>query len=269
MIAIRRPDEIAKIGRSARIVGEALELAGGIVRPGVSTQEINAEIERLIVSRGARPSFKGYHGFPASACISVNDVVVHGIPSDRMLEEGDIVSIDVGAYLDGYHGDGAWTFPVGAISADSQRLMQVTREALEVGIAQARRGQRLGEISHAVQSHVENHGYSVVRMLVGHGIGSQLHEEPQVPNFGSRQQGPILAAGMVLAIEPMVNAGGLDVYTAKDEWTVLTRDHSRSAHFEHTVAITAEGPQVLTLANGAVGAAGVSPHGARSAGERG
>lgn len=269
MITIRRPDEIEKIGGSARIVASALQLAGRLVQPGVTTQEIDAELERYIVDQGARPSFKGYHGFPASACISINDVVVHGIPSDRKLEDGDIVSIDVGAYLDGYHGDGAWTFPVGAIAEDSGRLMQVTHEALEAGIAQARPGQRLGEVSHAIQSHVERHGYSVVRMLVGHGIGSQLHEEPQVPNFGSRNQGPTLAAGMVLAIEPMVNAGGLEVYTAKDEWTVMTCDHSRSAHYEHTVAITAEGPRILTTANGIAGAGSVASQGARAAGERG
>jgi methionyl aminopeptidase len=212
----------------------------------VTTREIDAEVERFIVAQGARPSFKGYRGYPASACVSVNEVVVHGIPSERALREGDIVSVDVGAFKDGYHGDGAWTFPVGKIAEASVRLLKVTQEALERGIAQAQPGHRLGEISHAVQEHVEKHGFSVVRMLVGHGIGTQLHEDPQVPNFGSRRQGPVLAAGMVLAIEPMVNVGGFEVYTEPDEWTVVTRDHSRSAHFEHTVAITEEGPEILT-----------------------
>jgi len=250
MIAVRQPDEIEKIARSSRIVAEALRLAGELVAPGVVTQEIDAEIERFILARGARPSFKGYQGYPASACISVNDVVVHGIPGERKLAEGDIVSIDVGAYMDGYHGDGAWTFPVGEVPAESVRLLRAGREALEQGIQKAWPGLRLGEISHEIQSLVERQSFSVVRMLVGHGIGSQLHEEPQVPNFGSRSQGPVLAAGMVLAIEPMVNAGGLEVYTDRDGWAVVTRDHSRSAHFEHTVAITAGGPRILTTLDG-------------------
>jgi methionyl aminopeptidase len=247
MITIRRPEEIARIRESGRIVAEALRRVETLIEPGVTTQAIDDEVERFIIGQGARPSFKGYRGYPASACVSVNDVVVHGIPSSRVLAEGDIVSIDVGAFKDGYHGDGAWTFPVGAVDEAAQRLLRVTREALERGIAQARPGNRLGEISHAIQQHVEGHGYSVVRMLVGHGIGAQLHEDPQVPNFGSRRQGPVLAAGFVLAIEPMVNSGGFEVYTAQDQWTVVTRDHSRSAHFEHTVAIAENGPDILTL----------------------
>jgi methionyl aminopeptidase len=247
MIAIRRSEEIERIRESAKIVGAALRLTRELVKPGATTEEIDAAIERFIVGQGAKPSFKGYRGYPASACISINDVVVHGIPSERRLEEGDIVSVDVGAYLNGYHGDGAWTFAVGRISEDSQRLLRVTREALERGIDRARPGNRLGEISHAIQQHVEANSFSVVRMLVGHGIGTKLHEDPQVPNFGSRRQGPVLAPGMVLAIEPMVNSGGYEVYTEKDEWTVVTRDHSRSAHFEHTVAITENGPAILTL----------------------
>jgi methionyl aminopeptidase len=246
MIAIRRPDEIERIRESARIVGAALRMTRDLVKPGVTTREIDSEVERFIVAQGARPSFKGYRGYPASACISVNEVVVHGIPSERALKEGDIVSVDVGAFKDGYHGDGAWTFPVGKITETSTRLLQVTQEALGRGIAQAQPGHRLGEISHAIQEHVERYGFSVVRMLVGHGIGAQLHEDPQVPNFGSRRQGPLLAAGMVLAIEPMVNTGGFEVYTEPDEWTVVTRDHSRSAHFEHTVAIMENGPEILT-----------------------
>ncbi len=246
MIAIRRSDELERMRESARIVGAALRLVEEMIRPGVETRDIDAEIERFILTQDAKPSFKGYRGYPASVCISINDVVVHGIPSSRKLIEGDIVSVDVGAYKNGYHGDGAWTFPVGEIAAESGRLLRVTRAALERGIAQARPGRRLGEISHAIQQHVEGEGFSVVRMLVGHGIGTQLHEDPQVPNFGSRRQGPVLAAGMVLAIEPMVNAGGFEVYTEPDEWTVVTRDHSRSAHFEHTVAIGANGPEILT-----------------------
>jgi methionyl aminopeptidase len=246
MIAIRRDEEVERIGDSARIVGGALRLTGELVRPGITTREIDAEIENYIVARDAKPSFKGYRGYPASACISINDVVVHGIPTERQLQPGDIVSVDVGAYKNGYHGDGAWTFAVGEISEESQRLLRVTREALGLGIEQARPGKRLGEISNAIQQHVERNGFSVVRMLVGHGIGRQLHEDPQVPNFGSAHQGPVLSAGMVLAIEPMVNSGGYEVYIEKDEWTVVTRDHSRAAHFEHTVAITENGPRILT-----------------------
>ncbi|MBD3235373.1 MAG: type I methionyl aminopeptidase [Candidatus Eisenbacteria bacterium] len=246
MIAIRRPEEIERIAESARIVAGALSGVAERIRAGVTTQELEEGIEDYIRSQGARPSFKGYRGFPASACISINDVVVHGIPSERRLREGDIVSVDVGAYKDGYHGDGAWTFPVGEIAAAAARLMEVTHGALERGIARALPGARLGEVSHAVQAYVESHGYSIVRALVGHGIGEQLHEDPQVPNFGSPRQGPVLRAGMVMAIEPMVNAGGFQVYTEADEWTVVSRDHSLSAHFEHTVAITDEGPRILT-----------------------
>jgi methionyl aminopeptidase len=246
MISIRRPEEIERIAESARIVAAALRLARDRVRPGVTTAEIDRDVEGFILSQGAQPSFKGYRGYPASVCTSVNEVVVHGIPSERELVEGDIVSIDVGAYKDGFHGDGAWSFAVGAIDEASGRLLQVTREALLRGVEQARPGARLGEISNAIQSHVERSRFSVVRMLVGHGIGAQLHEDPQVPNFGSRRQGPILAEGMVLAIEPMVNAGGFEVYTESDEWAVVTRDKSRSAHFEHTVAITGNGPLILT-----------------------
>ncbi len=248
MVAVRRQEEIEKLAASARIVGGALSMVKLMISEGRTTKELDEKIEAFIRDHGATPSFKGYRGFPASACISVNDVVVHGIPSDHMvLKAGDIVSVDVGAYKNGYHGDGAWTFPVGDVSADALRLMDVTREALLSGIAQARAGHRVGEISHAVQTYVESHGYSVVRMLVGHGIGSRLHEEPQVPNFGSPDQGPVLVAGNVICIEPMVNAGGFDVYTEQDDWTVVTRDHSLSAHFEHEVVITENGPRILTV----------------------
>jgi len=247
MVAIRRTDEIAKIAESARIVGGALRAVGKMIAPGVTTRDIDDTVEAFIRAEGATPSFKGYHGFPASACVSVNDVVVHGIPSDRKIEPGDIVGVDAGAYKNGYHGDGAWTFTVGEVSKDVTRLLNVTREALQAGIDKAWPGARLGEISHTIQSHVESNGYSVVRVLVGHGIGANLHEEPQVPNFGSARQGPLLRAGMCMAIEPMVNIGGYDVYTEPDDWTVVTSDHSLSAHFEHTVTITEDGPRILTI----------------------
>ncbi len=246
MIPIKSPSEIDKIAESARIVGGALRLVKEMIAEGVTTLALDAEIESYIRSQDAVPSFKGYRGFPASACISVNDEVVHGIPSDRALQNGDIVSVDVGAYKSSYHGDGAWTFAVGEIAGETQNLMAVTRTALETGIKNLRPGARLGEFSHAVQSYVEAQGFSVVRMLVGHGIGRKLHEEPQVPNFGAPTDGPLLKAGMVLALEPMVNGGGYDVLTKKDGWTVVTRDHSLSAHFEHTVAVTENGARILT-----------------------
>jgi len=248
MVAVRRREEIDKLAESARIVGGALSMVEGLIVDGVTTKQLDERIEQYVRDHGATPSFKGYRGYPASACISVNDVVVHGIPSDRVvLREGDIVSVDIGAYKAGYHGDGAWTFPVGKVTDQARRLMDVTREALLEGIGQARAGNRVGDISHAVQTFVEAHGYAVVRMLVGHGIGSRLHEEPQVPNFGSPDQGPVLVPGNVICIEPMVNAGGFDVYTREDDWTVVTRDHSLSAHFEHEVVITEDGPCILTV----------------------
>ena len=247
MIATKSPSEIERIAESARIVGGALRLAKQRVADGAKTSDLDAEIEEYIRSQGAVPSFKGYRGFPASACISINDEVVHGIPGpDRILRAGDIVSVDVGAYKDGMHGDGAWTFPVGEVSSEAAEVMNVTRSALMHGIQKLRPGARLGEYSHAVQTYVEQRGHAVVRMLVGHGIGRKLHEEPQVPNFGGPTDGPLLKAGMVLALEPMVNVGGFDVITLKDGWTVVTRDHTLSAHFEHTVAITEEGPRILT-----------------------
>ena len=250
MIYVRKPLEIERIGRSARIVSEALDLAGRLIRPGVSTAEVDEAVEELIRSRGAVPSFKGYYGYPASTCISVNEVVVHGIPGERPLEEGDIVGVDVGAYLDGYHGDGARTYPVGEIPETSRKLMEVTQGCLARGVAQAIVSNRVGDISAAIQRHAESHGYAVVRKLVGHGIGRALHEEPQVPNFGRPGEGAKLRAGMVLAIEPMVNEGTYEVETLGDEWTVVTLDRKRSAHFEHTVAITEDGPVVLTVPGG-------------------
>lgn len=246
-VILKRPDEVEKIRASSRIVAEALALAGTLVAPGVTTAEIDARIEELIRGRGAVPSFKGYRGFPAATCISVNEVVVHGIPGPQRLEEGDIVGIDVGVYLDRYHGDGARTFPVGAVSSSAARLLAVAQEALLAGIAAIRAGGRLGAVSHAVQAHAETHGFSVVRDLVGHGIGRNLHEEPQVPNFGPATAGPVLRPGIVLAIEPMVNAGSWEVKTEADHWTVVTLDGRLSAHFEHTVVVREDGPEILSL----------------------
>jgi len=221
-----------------------------MVRPGVTTAEIDRAIEDLILSRGAQPSFKGYYGYPASTCISINEVVVHGIPSEQVLKEGDIVGIDIGAYLDMYHGDGARTFAVGEVSDEALRLMTVTRECLSRAIEKARPGNRVGDISGAVQRHAEENGFGVVRQLVGHGIGHALHEDPQVPNYVGGSPGPLLRPGLVIAIEPMINIGTHEVYTLPDEWTVVTRDHKLSAHFEHTVAITENGPIILTARDG-------------------
>jgi len=249
-IYLRRDDEIEKIRRSCRIVAECFEVVKEAVRPGVQT----LELERLIVEHiercGAASAFKGYRGYPAHTCISVNEQVVHGIPGERALEEGDIASVDIGVVKDGYFGDAARTFPVGEVAEEARRLLEVTEKALEAGIGQAREGNRLGDISHAIQRCVESAGFSVVRDLVGHGIGQAMHEEPQIPNFGPAGKGPRLRAGMVLAIEPMVNAGDWRVRTLRDNWTVVTADGSLSAHFENTVAITPEGPEVLTVLDG-------------------
>jgi methionyl aminopeptidase len=246
MIALRTPEEIAKIRASSRIVHDALHLAGSMIAPGLATEEIDRAVDAFIRGRGAVPSFKGYRGYPASVCVSVNEQVVHGIPSSRRLADGDIVSVDVGAVKDGYHGDSARTFSCGTVSPDAEKLMAVTRDALARGIEAARPGGRIGDISHAVQAHVEAQGFTVVRALVGHGIGRQMHEEPPVPNYGKAGTGPALRAGMVIAIEPMVNAGGLDVVTLEDGWTIVTKDGSLSAHFEHTVAVTEQGPVILS-----------------------
>jgi methionyl aminopeptidase len=246
MIHVRTPEEIQKIRESARIVAEALDLAESLIAPGVRTREIDRKIEELIRDRGAVPSFLGYHDYPASTCISINEQVVHGIPGARELREGDIVGVDVGAFKNGFHGDGARTFAVGEVDPEAVRLLRVTYESLMAGIAAIRVGERLGVISHAVQSYAEGQGFSVVRDLVGHGIGRKLHEEPQVPNFGPRDSGVVLREGMALAIEPMVNQGKWEVQTLDDQWTVVTRDHKLSAHFEHTVVVTTEGAEILS-----------------------
>ncbi|HEY8342027.1 MAG TPA: type I methionyl aminopeptidase [Calditerricola sp.] len=247
MIILKSETELKIMREAGRIVAETHRLLAKAIRPGVTTKELDEMAEDYIRRRGAIPSFKGYNGFPASICASVNDELVHGIPSDRKLKEGDIISIDIGAQLDGYHGDSAWTYAVGDISDEAKRLLRVTEESLYRGIAQVRPGARLSDISHAIQTHVEAAGFSVVREYVGHGIGQSLHEEPQIPNYGPPGRGPRLKPGMVLAIEPMVNAGQRYVRTREDNWTVVTVDGSLCAHFEHTVAVTDSGYEILTL----------------------
>jgi methionyl aminopeptidase len=232
---------------AGRLVGEVLTELSGMLAPGVTTADLDAAAEEHIRKAGATPAFKGYHGYPATICASVNDEVIHGIPSGRrVLVEGDIVSIDVGASIGGYFGDSAVTLPVGHVSEEAATLLRVTDEALFKAIAQVRPGARVSDIGHAVQSYVEAYGFSVVREFVGHGIGQRMHEEPQVPNYGQPGRGPRLAEGMVLAIEPMVNAGKPEVRVLSDGWTAVTRDRSLSAHFEHTVAVTAGEPWILT-----------------------
>lgn len=247
MVILRTPAEIEQMRRAGSLVGQVLERLREHVAPGVSTRELDAIAENMICSRGGVPSFKGYRGYPASICASVNNEIIHGIPGDRMLVDGDIISIDCGAMLGGYHGDAAMTFPVGPVSAEAEKLMTVTREALNAGIAMARPKMRLGDVGNAIQRYVEANGFSVVRDFVGHGIGRHMHEDPQIPNFGPAGMGMRLRTGMVLAIEPMVNAGVHEVVVMDDGWTACTRDGSLSAHFEHTVAITDDGPEVLTL----------------------
>lgn len=233
--------------RSGAILAELLEELDGFIKPGITTSDIDAFAEEFILSRGANPSFKGLYGFPASACVSVNEEVVHGIPGNRRLAEGDVVSIDVGAEVDGFHCDSAMTFPVGRISREATELLRTTEESLYRGIEQARIGMRIADISRAIQNCVESQGFSIVKALSGHGVGRKLHEEPAIPNFVIRgEPGPVLADGMTLAIEPMVNAGAPDVKTLNDNWTVVTCDSSLSAHFEHSIAVTREGPVILT-----------------------
>lgn len=248
MIPTKSEQDIERMRASGRIVAEALQTMSEAIVPGkTTTAELNEIGERLILRRGATPSFKNYRGYPCAVCISVNDEVVHGIPRpDRVLTDGDIVSLDVGVFKDGFHADAAWTYPVGEVADETRRLLNVARESLFQGIAQAKVGNRVGHISHAVQQYVESNGYSVVRDLTGHGIGRTLHEDPSIPNIGKRSSGPLLVAGMTLCIEPMVNAGSWRVRTLEDGWTVVTADGSLSAHFEHTIAVTEGGPTILT-----------------------
>ncbi|MFZ3172966.1 MAG: type I methionyl aminopeptidase [Carboxydocellales bacterium] len=246
MISCKSERELNYMRDAGKIVARALAEVKQAVSPGVTTQELDALADKYIAKQGAIPAFKGYHGFPACICASINEEVVHGIPGLRKLKDGDIISIDVGAVINGYFGDSALTLPVGNVSTAATRLLEVTEQSLFKGIEQAIDGNRLSDVSYAVQSHVEALGYSVVRDYVGHGIGSNMHEEPQIPNFGRPGRGPRLKAGMTLAIEPMVNIGGYEVRTLLDNWTVVTKDASLSAHFEHTIAITDAGPEILT-----------------------
>ena len=245
MIILKTPDEIALMAKASRVVAEALEVLKSAAKPGVTTDELDRLAEAEIRSRGALPAFKGYRNYPKTLCVSVNEQVVHGIPSKRVLKEGDIVGLDLGAIVGGFYGDSAVTIAVGRIDEKAATLVRVTEESLSLAIQQARVGNRLSDISHAVQQHVEAAGYSVVTEFVGHGIGRQLHEEPQVPNYGRPGQGPRLQPGMVLAIEPMVNMGGAAVRVLDDRWTAVTVDGSLSAHFEHTIAIQPSGPALV------------------------
>ena len=246
MVYTRSEREINMISKSCQIVADTIEMLSEYVIAGVSLIDLDNKAEEYIVSCGARPAFKGYLGFPSTLCISIDDAVVHGLPHDGYLREGQIVGIDCGAELNGYYGDHAKTFAVGEISDEKNNLMQITKESLYKGIEQAKPGNYVGDIGHAVQSHAESYGYSVVRELVGHGIGEKLHEEPQVPNYGNPNQGYKLHAGMCIAIEPMINLGSKEVYTAKDGWTIFTMDGQVSAHFEHTIAIKEDGPHILS-----------------------
>ena len=246
-IIIKSEEEIATIREAGRIVAQVLQVLAEAVRPGLVRKELDRIVRREFAARGAKPTFLGYRGYPASVCVSVNDEIVHGIPDDRVLREGDIVSIDLGATYEGFVGDAAITVGVGRLDAEAERLLRVTERALQKGVAAARTGAPLGVVSHAIQMEAEGEGFSVVREYVGHGIGREMHEEPQVPNFGPPDRGPILKKGMVLAIEPMVNAGDWRTKRHDDNWTVSTLDGKRSAHFEHTIAITDGEAQILTL----------------------
>lgn len=247
MAIIKSPEEIELMRESGRIVARTLRLTSEQIRPGVTPKDLDAIAEKLIRDEGGVPNFLGYRGYPAATCISVNNVVVHGIPDDTPLKEGDIISLDFGVVKNGWHADGAWTYAVGEVSAEAKRLMNVTREALNQGIAKFREGNFVGDIGHAVQSYVEKNGYSVVRDLVGHGIGEKLHDEPHnVAMFGKPRTGAKLKVGMCICIEPMVNQGTWKVDTLPDEWTIVTRDGKLAAHYEHTVALTENGPEILT-----------------------
>lgn len=250
MIAIKNEHELQSMRQACKITAAARALAGEMVRPGVTTKQIDKAVHDYIVSQGAKPSFLGYGGFPGSACVSVNEVVIHGIPDGYVLKDGDIVSVDVGAYYKGFHGDCAATFACATISQEAQRLIDVTRQSFFEGIKYAKRGYRVSDISHAVQKHVESNGFSVVRTFVGHGVGAQLHEEPEVPNFGAPGRGPRLLPGMTLAIEPMVNMGTHEVRVLKDRWTTVTADGKLAAHYENTVLITDGEPEILTVIEG-------------------
>ena len=246
MITIKNGEELANMRHACKITAAARALAGEMVRPGVTTKQIDKAVYDFIVSQGAKPSFLNYHGYPGSTCVSVNDTVIHGIPGGYVLKEGDIVKIDVGAYYKGFTGDSACTFPVGRISEEASKLIEVTRESFYRGIANAIPGNRIGDIGFGIQQHVMENGFSVVRQYVGHGVGRELHEDPEVPNYGTLGRGIRLCSGMTIAVEPMVNVGTHNVKVLDDKWTVVTADGKLSAHYEHTVAITDNGPVLMT-----------------------
>jgi len=246
VILLKTDAQIEIMRKAGRIVAQTLKMIGENIKPGMTTAEVDKLAEDFILSKGAKPAFKGYRGFPATACVSVNEEVVHGIPGNRTLVEGQIVSVDLGSIVDGFYGDSAATFPVGEVSEEKKKLMAVTKRSLEIGIAQVKSGRKLGQVSSAIQKCVEAEGFSVVRDMVGHGIGKNLHEDPQVPHFGPAEAGPVLKKGMVIAIEPMVNAGAYQVLQKPDGWTIVTADGSDSAHFEHTLAVTDDGADILT-----------------------
>ena len=246
MIILKSKREIEKMREAGRVVAQAHAFLKDMIKPGVTTAELDEKVENFIRSQGAIPAFKGYNGFPGSICASINEEVVHGIPGLKKLKDGDIISIDIGSILDGYYGDGAKTYPVGNVSEEDLNLIKITRESFYEGLKYAKVGYRLSDISHAIQTYVENNGFSVVRDFVGHGIGQNMHEEPQIPNFGMPGKGPRLKEGMVLAIEPMVNIGTYRVVVLEDDWTVVTTDKKKSAHYEHTIAITDDEPLILT-----------------------
>jgi len=246
VIPIKSEKDLQMLKRSGRILSDVMRKVEKIVQPGITTLDIDRLSEELILKENALPAFKGYKGFPATACVSVNEEIVHGIPSPRVILEGDIVSIDLGVNFEGYFSDMAVTLPAGKVDENKKKLIEVTRKSLEIGVKQSRPGNYLSDISHSIQSFVEEHGFSVVRNFVGHGIGAALHEEPEIPNFGAPHLGPLLKNGMVLAIEPMVNAGSWECRIAKNGWTAVTKDNRVSAHFEHTVAVTENGPVILT-----------------------
>ncbi|MGH2922252.1 MAG: type I methionyl aminopeptidase [Gaiellaceae bacterium] len=254
MIIRKSPEEIEKMAAAGRVVVDTIALIGENLRPGVTTGELDRIAADYIASQGGTSPFFGYRGYPASICTSPNDMVVHGIPGEVRLDEGDTLSVDVGVTLNGFVADSAYTFAVGEASPDAQRLLEACQAALEAGIAQIRPGNRLSDISHAIQTTTEEAGYSVVRSLVGHGIGRSMHEDPQIPNYGDPGRGPELAPGMTFAVEPMITAGGPEVVVHDDEWSISTADGSLSAHFEHTVAVTDDGPRILTAAERPVGA---------------
>ena len=246
MINIRSEIEIQKMKQAAKVVRDLLFDIESMIQPGITTLELDKYAEDYIIDKGSIPGFKGLYGFPGTICVSINDEVVHGIPGNRKLNQGDIIGIDVGAIFEGYYGDHAKTFPVGIISKDIEKLINVTQECLMKGIEQAVPGNRIGDIGYAIQNHAELNNYSVVKELVGHGIGEKLHEEPQIPNYGSRNTGALIEEGMCFAIEPMINFGEESIYTKSDNWTVCTKDGQPSAHFEHTITITKNGPEILT-----------------------